>query len=289
MAKNKKATPARKLMESLTAGAEKFEARFNIKPVKKQYPDRDMVPLNMHSCAFHPIATKSDCDACELHCTVLQNVVGPEINELITPQLRNKIWDHFYGPDSPLVDLAEQTGVTLRVQLIRDDPKFAPSRLSRILAEEDGKVRPLTTEEWRRWFRRFWQGYYVWRGVGAWQAAGLGIQSLPKDIRDLLQFYTTQRDILEKPDHCTGTVDVAYIKAELPNASELTFDDEAEAISYFFRMAVRVAKQGGLSTDDLYGALESVVHEGQGHESAGTNSGGTSDGASEPVSPPDTP
>lgn len=239
MSKNKK-----KLLSSPTAIVEKFEPRFNPLVESYKYPNKELVPLNSLFCTYHPVTFIGNCLQCEMKCNFLESIIGPELTDIISIEDRNKLLEYYYGPDTPNIEIAEKYGITLRIQLLRDNPMYAPKNFQYLkIKKDDGTLVQPTYEQFKKHLRTFYQGYWMWKAAGVLGQASILIQSLPQEMKQYIDYYVHHRNCMESKNKKTVLLDVEFIDKELPSKQvEMEFKDEKSAVQYFLRNAIRALR-----------------------------------------------
>jgi len=248
---------------------EKLAPKYNIeKPAQPvPYLHRDLAPINRRFCIYHPVTQVFDCLKCEAPCSILGNLMGPDLERVVSKDMRDKIWEYFWGEDSPLIELAETTGITLSVELVRTEPMWAPKKIA-YLKERDsktGELRNMNFQEFYEHMRLFYQGRLVWQAMGAIHQAGLLISSLPQEIRLMSAYYEFHRDAMEGKIDPNKKILIEDNKDKLKLLSkekEMEFADADSAMRYFIGLAVEVArKEKDLKGDELINEVTSFVRD----------------------------
>ncbi len=244
----------KKTLDSLTAKAKSYEPTFNPEVNSSQYPNKELVPLNALFCSYHPVTFIGNCLQCDMKCSYLESIIGPELTDVISTEDRNELLEYYFGPDTPNIKIAEKYGITLRVQILRDNPLYAPKNIQYLrIKKEDGTITKPTYEHIRKHWRTYYQGYWLWKAAGTMSQAGLLVQSLPKEMTQYIEYYKFHRNKMESKDKgSTVLMDLNLLDQELPNKQvEMEFKDEKSATKYFIRNAIRA-----LCSSDNYNEYE---------------------------------
>jgi len=193
-------------------------------------------------CPFHPITFLDECLECESSCIPIGNIVGDEMEATIPKSVRDEILIHMNGPENPLIKLRELTGITLRYQLIRDDPQHAPKFIQ--------YLQHLDAGHYKRHWRLFYQGYHAWRAVGELSAGGLITQTLPPDIQILIDYYRAHIAVMggnAKPQDVLESEKFAGME---DNDTTYTFNTYIDALKVVGTQLVNLVKLLKKETED---------------------------------------
>lgn len=214
---------------------DEFIPPIKLRVEKIPYQDRSVVPIASLFCDLHPVTFASDCMNCNEPCSWLRNVIGhPQVADAIPIHLRRKLIKTLYGKESPFIDIAEQTGITLRPEVVKGNAVLRPAKIDylKVVEEKDAKLtaRQPTREELRRHWRNYYRGYACYRALGLIQSvAKMMIFGVPAQVSDYIDYYRYHFDIMHDKVNQEIDIDSLTEKLNIQGSSDKNIDDQFNA------------------------------------------------------------
>jgi hypothetical protein len=202
---------------------------------KVPYQDRSVAPIASLFCDLFPVTFVTDCMNCNEPCSWLRNIIGhPQVADAIPIHLRRRLIKTLYGKDSPFLDIAEQTGITLRPEVTQANANLRPSMVNylKVVEEKHGKIvaREPNREELRRHWRNYYRGYACLRAIQLIQSvAKMMIFGVPKQVEDFVEYYRYHYDVMHGKINQEIDIDVLTERLNKQGDADKALDDQFNA------------------------------------------------------------